>query len=51
MPKRDQGRGHRHTMSIASLIRGDERGLENGWSPVSGAFVIPSDGHGWDSRV
>ncbi|EDR11756.1 uncharacterized protein LACBIDRAFT_313456 [Laccaria bicolor S238N-H82] len=49
VPKRDQGRGsHRHTASIASLIRGDERGPEDGWSPVSGVFVIP---HGWDSRV
>ncbi|KAJ8488969.1 hypothetical protein ONZ45_g13750 [Pleurotus djamor] len=34
-------RGHRHTASIASLIRGDER-TEEGWSPRPGAgFVIP----------
>jgi hypothetical protein len=34
-------RSHRHTASIASLIRADERG-EEGWSPVAGAgFVFP----------
>ncbi|KDR72972.1 hypothetical protein GALMADRAFT_252341 [Galerina marginata CBS 339.88] len=32
------GAGHRHTASIASLIRGDERGPEDGWSPVAGSF-------------
>ncbi|KAF6756752.1 inositolphosphorylceramide synthase [Ephemerocybe angulata] len=31
-------KGHRHTASIASLIRGDERGPEDGWSPVRGSF-------------
>ncbi|KAF8197032.1 hypothetical protein BJ912DRAFT_1020927 [Pholiota molesta] len=36
-----RGRGHRHTASIASLIRGDERGPEDGWSPVAGVFTIP----------
>ena len=41
-----RGRGHRHTASIASLIRGDERGPEDGWSPVAGSFVIPSNGRG-----
>jgi len=33
-----RGKGHRHTASIASLIRGDERGPEDGWSPVAGSF-------------
>ncbi|PPR00563.1 hypothetical protein CVT24_005467 [Panaeolus cyanescens] len=33
-------RGHRHTASIASLIRGDERGPEDGWSPVAGSFGV-----------
>ena len=32
------GKGHRHTASIASLIRGEERGPEDGWSPVAGTF-------------
>ncbi|KAF8966089.1 inositolphosphorylceramide synthase [Flammula alnicola] len=36
-----RGRGHRHTASIASLIRGDERGPEDGWSPVAGSFAFP----------
>jgi len=40
------GRGHRHTASIASLIRGDERGPEDGWSPVAGTFVFPPNGRG-----
>ncbi|TFK61801.1 inositolphosphorylceramide synthase [Pluteus cervinus] len=29
---------HRHTASIASLIRGEERSAEDGWSPVSASF-------------
>lgn len=34
-------RSHRHTASIASLIRADER-VEEGWSPVrTGGFVLP----------
>ncbi|PFH49525.1 hypothetical protein AMATHDRAFT_62978 [Amanita thiersii Skay4041] len=33
------GRGHRHTASIASLIRGEERSAEDGWSPVADNFV------------
>ncbi|KAF9039206.1 hypothetical protein BJ165DRAFT_1496807 [Panaeolus papilionaceus] len=33
-------KGHRHTASIASLIRGDERGPEDGWSPVAGSFGV-----------
>lgn len=37
-----KGRGHGHTASIASLIRGDERGPEDGWSPVAGTFIIPN---------
>lgn len=39
-----RGRGHRHTASIASLIRSDERGPEDGWSPVAGTFVVPPNG-------
>ncbi|KAF5350139.1 hypothetical protein D9756_009096 [Leucocoprinus leucothites] len=36
---RAQGKkSHRHTASIASLIRGDERGPEDGWSPVTSSF-------------
>ncbi|TFK38480.1 PAP2-domain-containing protein [Crucibulum laeve] len=31
---------HRHTASIASLIRGDERSPEDGWSPVAGGFGV-----------
>ncbi|KAF5350900.1 hypothetical protein D9758_010519 [Tetrapyrgos nigripes] len=31
---RGVGTGHRHTASIARLIRGDERGPEEGWSPI-----------------
>lgn len=35
-------RGHRHTASIASLIRGDERSAEDGWSPIGGnGFSFP----------
>jgi membrane-associated phospholipid phosphatase len=41
-----QGRGgrksHRHTASIASLIRADERAGEEAWSPIGSAgFVFP----------
>lgn len=39
-----KGRGHRHTASIASLIRADERAGEEGWSPIAGAgFVFPPE--------
>ncbi|KAF8646600.1 hypothetical protein AX16_007168 [Volvariella volvacea WC 439] len=31
-------KSHRHTASIASLIRGDERSAEDGWSPVTASF-------------
>ena len=41
-----KARGHRHTASIASLIRGDERGPEDGWSPVAGTFIFPPNGRG-----
>ncbi|KAF9048199.1 PAP2-domain-containing protein [Hymenopellis radicata] len=35
-------RGHRHTASIASLIRGDERSAEEGWSQIGGnGFSFP----------
>jgi hypothetical protein len=36
--------GHRHTASIASLIRGDERGPEDGWSPVTPSFGVAGTG-------
>ncbi|KAG6868930.1 hypothetical protein C0993_007704 [Termitomyces sp. T159_Od127] len=35
-------KSHRHTASIASLIRGEERSAEDGWSPVSATFTGPS---------
>lgn len=35
-----KGQSHRHTASIASLIRGEERSAEDGWSPVSATFVL-----------
>ncbi|KAG6865837.1 hypothetical protein C0991_011169 [Blastosporella zonata] len=34
-------KNHRHTASIASLIRGEERSAEDGWSPVSATFTVP----------
>ena len=34
-------RSHRHTASIASLIRSEDR-VEDGWSPISRGFGIPS---------
>ncbi|KAF5319320.1 hypothetical protein D9619_008657 [Psilocybe cf. subviscida] len=37
----NKARGHRHTASIASLIRNEERGREDGWSPVAGSFAFP----------
>ena len=33
-------KSHRHTASIASLIRSEER-REEGWSPIGGSFSIP----------
>ncbi|KAF9554909.1 inositolphosphorylceramide synthase [Agrocybe pediades] len=41
-----RGKGHRHTASIASLIRGEERGPEDGWSPVAGSFPFTSTANG-----
>ncbi|KIP03698.1 hypothetical protein PHLGIDRAFT_51811, partial [Phlebiopsis gigantea 11061_1 CR5-6] len=35
-----QKKSHRHTASIASLIRSEER-REEGWSPIGGSFSIP----------
>ncbi|RDB21983.1 Inositol phosphorylceramide synthase catalytic subunit aur1 [Hypsizygus marmoreus] len=35
-------KNHRHTASIASLIRGEERSAEDGWSPVNAAFNVPA---------
>ena len=43
---RGGGHHHGHTASIASLIRSDERGPEDGWSPVAGNFTIPPNGRG-----
>ncbi len=40
-----RGRGHRHTASIASLIRGEERGPEDGWSPVAASFGFNTNGN------
>lgn len=31
-------KGHRHTASIASLIRGEDRNTNDGWSPVTSAL-------------
>ncbi|KAG6862211.1 hypothetical protein C0995_002141 [Termitomyces sp. Mi166 len=43
--KKDQSeagrKSHRHTASIASLIRVEERSAEDGWSPVSAALTVP----------
>lgn len=36
-------KNHRHTASIASLIRGEERGPDDGWSPVTPSFP-PDEG-------
>jgi len=44
-----QKKSHRHTASIASLIRGDERSPEDGWSPVTSSFA-PSTAGGAASR-
>lgn len=33
-------KNHRHTASIASLIRSEDRG-EEGWSPIGGSFAFP----------
>ncbi|OBZ72761.1 Inositol phosphorylceramide synthase catalytic subunit aur1 [Grifola frondosa] len=33
-------KNHRHTASIASLIRAEER-AEDGWSPIGGSFNLP----------
>ncbi|KAL1942233.1 hypothetical protein VTO73DRAFT_6297 [Trametes versicolor] len=33
-------KSHRHTASIASLIRSEDRG-EEGWSPIGGSFAFP----------
>jgi hypothetical protein len=33
-------KSHRHTASIASLIRADER-AEDGWSPIRSGFTLP----------
>jgi len=35
-------KSHRHTASIASLIRGDERSPEEGWSPLGATFSFPA---------
>jgi len=33
-------KSHRHTASIASLIRGDEKSPEDGWSPVTSSLNV-----------
>ena len=33
-------KSHKHTASIASLIRSEDRG-EEGWSPIAGSFNLP----------
>ncbi|KAI0791414.1 PAP2-domain-containing protein [Abortiporus biennis] len=38
--KGDPKKNHRHTASIASLIRADER-AEDGWSPIAQTFKLP----------
>jgi hypothetical protein len=38
-----RGRGHKHTASIASLIRGDER-VDEGWGSISGPSGLRSAG-------
>ena len=35
-----QKKSHKHTASIASLIRSEDRG-DDGWSPVAGSFNLP----------
>ncbi|KAH6901501.1 inositolphosphorylceramide synthase [Coprinopsis sp. MPI-PUGE-AT-0042] len=36
-------KSHKHTASIASLIRNDERAPEDGWSPVTSSFGAAAD--------
>jgi membrane-associated phospholipid phosphatase len=44
-------KSHRHTASIASLIRGEERSAEDGWSPVGAGFTFPQrNGGGEDAN-
>ncbi|EPQ53302.1 PAP2-domain-containing protein [Gloeophyllum trabeum ATCC 11539] len=40
-------KSHRHTASIASLIRAEER-VEDGWSPIMGSFAFPPNSPGRD---
>ncbi|TFK51566.1 PAP2-domain-containing protein [Heliocybe sulcata] len=40
MPSEQGKKSHRHTASIASLIRAEER-VEDGWSPIMGTFAFP----------
>ncbi|KZT20034.1 PAP2-domain-containing protein [Neolentinus lepideus HHB14362 ss-1] len=39
-PSEQGKKSHRHTASIASLIRAEER-VEDGWSPIIGSFAFP----------
>jgi len=43
-------KSHRHTASIASLIRAEER-AEDGWSPIAGTFNIPPPRTGDDQKT
>lgn len=38
--KQSSKKNHRHTASIASLIRAEDR-AEDGWSPIAGSFAFP----------
>ena len=42
-------KSHRHTASIASLIRAEER-AEDGWSPINTSFNIPPARRSDDTR-
>jgi len=43
-------KSHRHTASIASLIRGDEKGPEDGWSPVTSSLNVQATNQGTTPR-
>ena len=43
-------KSHRHTASIASLIRGDEKSPEDGWSPVTSSLNVQATVQGATPR-
>jgi len=48
--KQSAKKNHRHTASIASLIRAEDR-AEDGWSPIAGSFTFPPvNGRGDEAR-